>query len=193
KGNWILMGSNGGEMILSVDKYEIMNRANMDGRDLRIIDPVLSHPSTILVRDKAIVLNLEHIKGIITSEEFLLRSPMDDDIIPVVEELRRRRRRMDADAEDKNPFQFLVLDVTLEAICSFLSARTTELENSVYPALDLLTKRIVLSNMDDIRKLKSQMTRLSSRVHRAEYTVKEEIEKFLGDDDHMAELLLSRE
>jgi hypothetical protein len=36
------------------------------------------------------VLVLQHIKAIITAEEVLVRDPMDDDVVPVVEELRRR-------------------------------------------------------------------------------------------------------
>jgi len=34
------------------------------------------------------------------------------------------------------------LEVTLEAICSFLDARTTELETDAYPALDELTSKV---------------------------------------------------
>jgi hypothetical protein len=36
------------------------------------------------------VFVLQHIKAIITAEEVLVRDPMDDDVVPVVEELRRR-------------------------------------------------------------------------------------------------------
>lgn len=40
------------------------------------------------------------------------------------------------------PFEFRALEVALEAICSFLDARTTELETAAYPALDELTKKV---------------------------------------------------
>lgn len=33
---------------------------------------------------------MQHIKAIITAEEVLVRDPMDEDVVPVVEELRRR-------------------------------------------------------------------------------------------------------
>jgi magnesium transporter len=33
---------------------------------------------------------LQHIKAIITAQEVLVRDPMDDDVVSVVEELRRR-------------------------------------------------------------------------------------------------------
>lgn len=34
------------------------------------------------------------------------------------------------------------MEVALEAICSYLDARTTELESAAYPALDELTKKV---------------------------------------------------
>lgn len=43
------------------------------------------------------------------------------------------------------PFEFRALEVALEAICSFLDARTTELETNAYPALDELTKKVRLN------------------------------------------------
>lgn len=57
--NWILLDSTGEGTILDADKYEIMHRVQIHARDLRILDPLLSYPSTILGREGAIVLNLE--------------------------------------------------------------------------------------------------------------------------------------
>jgi len=42
----------------------------------------------------------------------------------------------------ESPFEFRALEVALEAICSFLDARTTELEAAAYPALDELTSKV---------------------------------------------------
>uniref|UniRef100_A0A453LRW2 Magnesium transporter n=1 Tax=Aegilops tauschii subsp. strangulata TaxID=200361 RepID=A0A453LRW2_AEGTS len=147
----------------------------------------------------------QHIKAIVTSEEVLLRDPSDENVIPVVEELRRRLApssaaqhdgkdnlsgQHDAEAaeEDESPFEFRALEVTLEAICSFLDARTTELETNAYPALDDLTSKISSHNLDKVRKLKSGMTRLTARVQK----VRDELEQLLDDDDDMADLYLSR-
>ncbi|KAI8010015.1 Magnesium transporter MRS2-2 [Camellia lanceoleosa] len=158
--SWILMDAEGKSTVLDVDKYAIMDRVQIHARDLRILDPLLSYPSTILSREKAIVLNLEHIKAIITHEEVLLRDPLDDNVIPVVEELQRRlpfinsiregqedgnelgdQQDVEAGEEDESPFEFRALEVALEAICSFFDARTTELETAAYPALDELTTK----------------------------------------------------
>ncbi|XP_051120855.1 magnesium transporter MRS2-I-like [Andrographis paniculata] len=209
--SWILIDSSGQEIVLDVDKYAIMHRVQIHARDLRILDPLLSYPSAILGRERAIVLNLEHIKAIITSEEVLLRDPSDDNVVPIVEDLRRRlkpaitNQEDNADGntdgrdmpmqpdvengeEDDSPFEFRALEVALEAICSYLSARTIELESAVYPALDMLTSKISSRNLDRVRKLKSQMTRLTARVQK----VRDELEQLLDDDDDMADLYLSR-
>ncbi|XP_024197312.1 magnesium transporter MRS2-I isoform X1 [Rosa chinensis] len=181
-----------------------MQRVHIHARDLRIVDPLLSYPSAILGRDRAIVLNLEHIKAIITAEEVLLRDPLDENVIPIVEELQRRlppvnsnrenqtdgsEFPVDAAEEDESSFEFRALEVALEVICSFLAARTTELETAAYPALDLLTSKISSHNLDRVRKLKSAMTRLTARVQK----VRDELEQLLDDDDDdMADLYLSR-
>ncbi|KAJ6903576.1 magnesium transporter MRS2-2 [Populus alba x Populus x berolinensis] len=206
--SWILVDATGQGTILDADKHAIMNRVQIHARDLRILDPLLSYPSTILGREGAIVLNLEHIKAIITSEEVLLRDPLDENVIPVVEELQRRlppssvfrqgqgdgkeypggQQDVEAGEEDESPFEFRALEVALEAICSFLAARTTELETAAYPALDELTSKISSRNLDRVRKLKSAMTRLTARVQK----VRDELEQLLDDDDDMADLYLSR-
>ncbi|KAI3861171.1 hypothetical protein MKW92_022967 [Papaver armeniacum] len=192
--SWIMLDCTGEGTVLDVDKYAIMHRVQIHARDLRILDPLLSYPSTILGRERAIVVNLEHIKAIITAEEVLLRDPTDDNVIPIVEELKRRlppanafrqgpgdgneqfngQNDVEAAEEDESPFEFRALEVALEAICSFLDARTTELETAAYPALDEL--------------ISSAMTRLTARVQK----VRDELEQLLDDDDDMADLYLSR-
>lgn len=202
--SWMLLDHTGQGTILDLDKYEIMQRVPIHARDVRILDPLLSYPSIILGRERAIVLNLEHIKAIVTSEEVLLRDPLDDNVIPIVEELQRRLPPVIAisqdqgedeeqqgakdDVESEFPFEFRALEVALEGICSFLDARTRELETAAYPALDELTSKISSRNLDRVRKLKSAMTRLTSRVQK----VRDELEQLLDDDDDMADLYLSR-
>lgn len=45
----------------------------------------------------------------------------------------------------ESPFEFRALEVALETICSFLAARTTELESEAYPALDDLTTKVLIT------------------------------------------------
>ncbi|KAJ7533576.1 hypothetical protein O6H91_13G055400 [Diphasiastrum complanatum] len=214
---WMVIDTNGRTKILEVEKHAIMHRVGIHARDLRILDPLLSYPSTILGRERAIVLNLEHIKAIITAEEVLLRNPADTNLVPIIEELSRGLpihtiahdtdgsgveanmesndvqnqlsigQEVEAD-ENTSPFEFRALEIALESICSFLDARATELEAAAYPALDELTSKISSRNLDRVRKLKSGMTRLTARVQK----VRDELEQLLDDDEDMAELYLTR-
>lgn len=59
RSTWIQMDATGHSSLLDADMYDIMHRAQIDARDLRILDPFLSYPSTIIGREKAIVINLE--------------------------------------------------------------------------------------------------------------------------------------
>ncbi|TXG63762.1 hypothetical protein EZV62_010756 [Acer yangbiense] len=193
--SWILLDHNGHNAILDVGKYVVMRRFQIHARDLRILDPMFSYPSTILRREKVILLNLEHIKAIITAEEVLLRDPMDDNVIPIVEQLQRRlapdniiTEGQEQEDDVEFPFEFRALEVALEAICSYLDACTRELETDAYPALEDLISKISCRNLDRVRKLKSTMTRLTNRVQK----VRDELEQLLDDDDDMADLYLSR-
>ncbi|KAF9620089.1 hypothetical protein IFM89_010739 [Coptis chinensis] len=87
---WLLLDSAGQAQVVEVGKHSIMHRTGLPGRDLRILDPILSYPSTVLGREKAIVINLEHIKAIITAHEVLLLNSRDPSVTPFGDELQRR-------------------------------------------------------------------------------------------------------
>ncbi|PIN14178.1 Magnesium transporters: CorA family [Handroanthus impetiginosus] len=87
---WLLLYSTGQAQVVEAGKHAIMRRTGLPARDLRILDPLLSYPSTVLGRERAIVINLEHIKAIITAQEVLLLNSKDPSVIPFVDELRRR-------------------------------------------------------------------------------------------------------
>ncbi|KAL2634720.1 hypothetical protein R1flu_006199 [Riccia fluitans] len=87
---WLMIDATGKAQMVEAGKHAIMRRACLPARDLRILDPLLTYPSTILGREKAIVVNLEHIKAIITAQEVLLLNWKDPAVQPVVKELQRR-------------------------------------------------------------------------------------------------------
>ncbi|KAI8574468.1 hypothetical protein RHMOL_Rhmol01G0356500 [Rhododendron molle] len=181
---WMLMDESGEGTVLDLDKYDIMGRVPIHARDLRILDPMLSYPSIILGRERAIVLNLEvksisHIKAIITSEEVLLRDPLDDNVIPIVEELQRRLPPVNAICEGQ------VEDEENHGAKDDVESGEQVLSN--------IYVQISSRNLDRVRKLKSAMTRLTSRVQKNDsLQVRDELEQLLDDDDDMADLYLSR-
>ncbi|KAK4419434.1 Magnesium transporter MRS2-3 [Sesamum alatum] len=92
---WLVLDSTGQAQVVEAEKHAIMRRTGLPARDLRILDPLLSYPSTVLGRERAIVINLEHIKAIITSQDVFLLNSRDPLVIPFVDELQRRILRHD--------------------------------------------------------------------------------------------------
>lgn len=86
---WMKVDQMGQAQVLEAGKHVIMRRTGLPGRDLRILDPMLSYPSTILGRERAIVINLENIKAIITGHEVLLLNSKDPSVAPFVQELQK--------------------------------------------------------------------------------------------------------
>ncbi|KAI3983788.1 hypothetical protein MKX01_005405 [Papaver californicum] len=187
--SWIHLECTVEATVLDVDKSAnlLHQKVQIHARDLRILDPLLSYPSAILGRERAIVVNLEHIKAIITAEEVFLRDSTTDNVIPIVEEL--KKRLPPAGKEGESPtFEFRALEVALEAICNFLDKSTTKLEAASYPALDELTSKISSRSLDGVCKLKIEMARLTACAQK----VRDVLKQLLDDDDKMAELYLSR-
>ncbi|XP_057791376.1 magnesium transporter MRS2-1 [Salvia miltiorrhiza] len=211
--SWIRVDVTGNSQVIEVDKFSMMRRCDLPARDLRLLDPLFVYPSTILGREKAIVVNLEQIRCIITADEVLLLNSLDSYVLQYVVELQRRlqaagvgevwqsegpdsgRRRGSRNFDnmfgntspDYLPFEFRALEVALEAACTFLDSQAAELEIEAYPLLDELTSKISTLNLERVRRLKSRLVALTRRVQK----VRDEIEQLMDDDGDMAEMYLT--
>ncbi|KAI4296215.1 hypothetical protein L6164_036191 [Bauhinia variegata] len=214
---WMRFDRSGRSELVEWDKNSIISRAAIPARDLRILGPVFSHSSNILAREKAMVVNLEFIKVIVTAEEVLLLDPLRQEVLPFVEQLRQQLPCKNqpnfhgADDEPENemqvsigrqwlppdssegvqselPFEFQVLEIALEVVCTYLDSKVADLERVAYPVLDELARNVSTKNLEHVRSLKSNLTRLLARVQK----VRDEIEHLLDDNEDMAELYLTR-
>ena len=145
---WVKVDRNGTSSIIQAEKNELTHQLGVQLRDLRVLDPYLaaSYPSAILSRDRALVVNLEHIKCIIATDHVLVTNAEDDTVLAFVEELQRRCAScIDSDGVKQNasqsspdlvvlsdkgdmtkenmfpfleiPFELRVLEVVLESVC----------------------------------------------------------------------------
>ncbi|XP_010265563.1 PREDICTED: magnesium transporter MRS2-1 [Nelumbo nucifera] len=205
--SWIRVDTSGNSQIIEVDKFTMMRRCDLPARDLRLLDPLFVYPSTILGREKAIVVNLEQIRCIINADEVLLLNSLDSYVLQYVVELQRRltqagdgeawqsdgpnsqqsRDVFENTSPDYLPFEFRALEVALESACAFLDTQAAELEIEAYPLLDELTSKISTLNLERVRRLKSRLVALTRRVQK----VRDEIEQLMDDDGDMAEMYLT--
>ncbi|KAJ4710753.1 Magnesium transporter MRS2-like protein [Melia azedarach] len=184
--SWIKIDQDGNSEIVELDKATIMRRCSLPARDLRLLDPLFIYPSTILGREKAIVVSLEQIRCIITADEVVLMNSLDGCVIQYNLEL-CKRLQTNKDQTDDLPFEFRALELALELTCMSLDAQVKELDMEIYPVVDELASSISTLNLERVRRLKGHLLALTQRVQK----VRDEIEHLMDDDGDMAEMYLT--
>ncbi|KAM1065353.1 hypothetical protein TB1_020219 [Malus domestica] len=184
--SWIKIDLHGNISILELDKATIMRHCSLPGRDLRLLDPLFIHPSTILGREKAIVVSLEQIRCIITADDVILMNSLDESVAQYKFEL-CKRLESNEDQSDDLPFEFRALELALELTCMSLDAQAQQLQMEIYPVLDELASSINTVNLERVRRFKGHLLALTQRVQK----VRDEIEHLMDDDGDMAEMYLT--
>ncbi|XP_024964952.1 magnesium transporter MRS2-5 isoform X2 [Cynara cardunculus var. scolymus] len=163
-----------------------MRHCSLPARDLRLLDPLFIYPSTILGREKAIVVSLEQIRCIITADEVFLMNSLDGSVVQYKSELCKRLQKEKYNSDDL-PFEFRALELALEFTCLTLDTQVKELEMEIHPVLDELAKSISTLNLERVRRFKGHLLALTQRVQK----VCDEIEHLMNDDGDMAEMYLT--
>ncbi|OEL24148.1 putative magnesium transporter MRS2-D [Dichanthelium oligosanthes] len=86
-GEWAAVSGAGAWRVEEVGKHQLMRRTGLTARDLRALDPALSYPSSVMARDRAVVVNLERVRAVVTAAEVLVPGPSDPAVAPLVREL----------------------------------------------------------------------------------------------------------
>ncbi|XP_071930977.1 magnesium transporter MRS2-3 [Coffea arabica] len=206
---WLQLDSTGESNIVEAGKHGVMRRTGLSGLDLRILDPFLSYPATLIGRERAIIVHLEHIKAIVTAHEVLLLNSREPSVAPFVEELRHRimqhHQATEALSREEEslltrgqngdntgpplllPFEFVVLEACLDAACGYLDEEATALEEEAYPALDEVTSKINTLNLERVHRIKNRLAQLFQRVQK----LRDELERLLNNDEYMAKMYLT--
>jgi magnesium transporter len=87
---WAAVSGAGAWSVEEVGKHQLMRRTGLPARDLRALDPALSYPCSIVGRDRAVVVNLERARAVITATEVLVPAPRDPAVAPLVRNLLAR-------------------------------------------------------------------------------------------------------
>ncbi|KAG9135461.1 hypothetical protein Leryth_007231 [Lithospermum erythrorhizon] len=217
---WMRFDRMGESEVIECDKSVIRKRVAIPSRDLRILGPIFAHSSSILAREKAMLVNLEFIRAIVTAEEVILLDPLCQEVLPFVDQLKKVlpcnrpqsvngagmgvRQANETQSptfaqllaapeaqevlQDELPFEFQVLEIALEVVCTYLNTSVAKLECEAYPLLDELAIKVSTKNLDQVRSLKSNLTWFLARVQK----VRDELEHLLDDNEDMAQLYLTR-
>ncbi|KAJ9158933.1 hypothetical protein P3X46_024476 [Hevea brasiliensis] len=193
-GLWIRFDRFGNSELMECDKSAIIKRVAIPTRDLRILGPVFSHSSNIL--------------AIVTAEEVLILDPLRQEVLPFVDQLRQQtplkrpfniKGTVHTNTQENEmhvsnggqwvplpeaaeglqcelPFEFQVLETALEVV------------RDAYPVLDELARNVSTKNLEHVRSLKSNLTRLFACVQK----VRDETKHPLDDNEDMADLYLTR-
>ncbi|KAJ1271016.1 hypothetical protein BS78_06G096400 [Paspalum vaginatum] len=89
-GEWAVVSGAGAWRVEAIGKHQLMRRTGLPARDLRALDPALSYPSSIMGRDRAVVVNLDRVRAVVTAAEVLVPGPRDPAVAPLVRELQTR-------------------------------------------------------------------------------------------------------
>ncbi|KAL4183547.1 hypothetical protein AMTRI_Chr11g98810 [Amborella trichopoda] len=194
---WLVITASGQSHLEEVGKHSIMRRTGLPARDLRVLDPALSYPSTILGREGAIVINLEHIRAVITAAEVLVLNSKDPLVAPFVHDLLNRvsesngtprrlyLKGMGNSATDMNGMDKAMSQFPHYAVTSPLGTGVS----SLYPVAS------EKSFNGTSKVLPFEFTALEVCLEYAcrglESEVRDELEHLLDDDADMAEMYLT--
>ena len=80
---------------LQADRSVFSAQLNLHARDLRVLDPMLTQMNAcaILCRERAILINLEHIKCIVTTSYVLVLNVENKAVLSFLDELQKKLRQ----------------------------------------------------------------------------------------------------
>ncbi|KAK9843507.1 hypothetical protein WJX81_006572 [Elliptochloris bilobata] len=207
---WLHIDANGSPTYLQVDKHRLVSELGINYRDVRILDPMVPtpSPSTIFIRDKAILVNLESLRMIVCHDKvFLLSAPVQSQPLtvgtfPAIENffvrdlcIRLKPERSPRSgcatplATDRNlPYELRAVEGALAAAVRSYEAEVAALEARLLPCLHKLLHKLSREELNVLRHCKSTLNKLLGRMR----LCRKSLESILDDNEDMALMFLGR-
>jgi len=129
KVGWVRVNTQGAVNKLSLEKTKIASLLRVPLRDLRVLEPTTadSYSAAVLCRERAIVVNLEQIKVLITSEEVIMTDSQTSTVTHFLPELRNRlvRRKKIRESRSKPSMTIDLSALDLSAMGEHATTTTT--------------------------------------------------------------------
>lgn len=205
---WIHCDEWGNVKMVPADRQRLLVDLKVPYRDLRMLDPSVDipHPTSIFVRAEAIIVNFESIRMLIAYDRALVLSvPKPGRSLlhgmaprpqsPYVRHLARRVRPHGSMEEDVKeglfdsslPFELRCLEAALDTAISLMTDETAALEQHVSPAQLYMSHRVTRFQLEELRDLRSEQSKLASRVSK----LKQELNTVLASDTEIKMMTLT--
>ena len=127
KVGWVRINTQGNVNRLSMEKTRIASLLRVPLRDLRVLEPTTadSYSNAVLCRERAIVVNLEQIKVLITSEEVIMTDSQTSTVthfLPELEARLLRRKRLRAKVASSSTLPFNLSSADLSSMSDLAAA-----------------------------------------------------------------------
>ena len=168
-------------------------------RDIRVMDPMLSHyfPSSLAVRDHALIVNLPPIICVASASECLVLDHAQPSpaafVVSLCEKLQRTIKidvgDKSQDASDAMPFELMVLEEAFKAVVRHYDSLLSEMDGTARTVMQKLLEMVSFSQLESVGHLRARM----SAVQRSIDNFASVLEKHLENRDALIYMYLSRQ
>ncbi|DBB05585.1 TPA: hypothetical protein ACH3X1_012529 [Trebouxia sp. C0004] len=140
------------------------------------------YPTALFIRDKALVVNLESIRMIISADQVFVLSapepgqslvvgkfpepsnPFIRDLIARLTTTQSTSSRGASSIDRTLPFELRALEAALAHTCRSLEQESIQVERATLPALKSLMQKVSRQELDKVRSCKSNLNKMLARV-----------------------------
>ncbi|DBB04147.1 hypothetical protein WJX77_012034 [Trebouxia sp. C0004] len=207
--HWLRVDSHGLCTQTTEEKGLVVAKLRVPFRDLRILDPLLPtpYPIAIYIRERALVVNLQSVRVIITADfAYVVSVPgpggSDHAIAPTpssqfVKELMHlvsqsavsyKGESAHTHVDNNLPFELKVLEAALTHAVTVMEQDAINLNQQISPILESLAYKVAKGHLNTLRDAKASLNKQLALVG----SIKQELEDILDDDQDMEDMYLGR-